>query len=287
MTPERWARIGEIFGAASELPESERAAFLDEACAGDDTIRAEVEGLLAAADKELESPVSDLRAAGIEARLPQGSTVGRYRIEGLIGGGGMGEVYRAFDPDLARTVALKILPASRGADAALRCRFMREARAASAISHPNVVRIFDVGEDAGRAFIAMEFIEGRSFDQVIPPGGLRLRQGLEYAAAVAGGLADAHAHGIVHRDLKPANIMITSGGEVKLLDFGLARRVDLGGSRGIILQARSCSVAARGIASSSSSGRRGVTGGLCLKTNKRPLRRAFSSARPSLMASRI
>jgi serine/threonine protein kinase len=226
MTGERWARIRDVFVEAVELPSAERAAFLDHAGEGDPDLRTEVNKLLAAADKELESPVPDLVLAGLSQQLWEGCFIGRYRVEGLIGKGGMGEIYRAVDPELARPVAIKVLPTS--VDAALRSRFTREARAASAINHPNVVRIYDVGEDRDLAFIAMEWIDGRPLDQVIPNGGLPLSVALAHASSIASGLADAHARGIVHRDLKPTNIMITLNGEVKLLDFGLAKRVDLG-----------------------------------------------------------
>ena len=155
--------------------------------------------------------------------LPATTRLGPYEILAPIGQGGMGEVYRANDSRLGRQVALKVLPAATMSDPESRARFVREAQAASRLNHPNIVAVFDIGEDSGRMFVAMEYVAGKTLDACIPPGGLRLDEALKYAAPIAAALAAAHDAGIVHRDLKPGNVMVTSEGTVKILDFGLAR----------------------------------------------------------------
>jgi serine/threonine protein kinase len=229
VTPERWARIKDIFGSVLESEEGARAAFLDKACDGDTALREEVESLLAASEgTALNTPVPQMLALEAVCELPEGSLLGRYRVESRLGGGGMGAVYRAFDTQLERLVAVKVLPPEYSSDAAWRSRFLREARAASAISHPNVIAIHEVGEQQGVVFIAMEYVEGQSLDKIVPSQGLPVAQALDYAIGIAAGLAEAHSRGVIHRDLKPANVMVTGGGAVKLLDFGLAKRVRLG-----------------------------------------------------------
>jgi eukaryotic-like serine/threonine-protein kinase len=156
--------------------------------------------------------------------LAPGTRLGPYEIVSAIGAGGMGEVYRAKDSRLDREVALKVLPADKSGDAERQRRFFQEARAISALNHPNIVTIYDVGSDGGTDYLAMELIAGRTLDELISRNGMRVSEILRYAAKVANALAAAHAAGIVHRDLKPANIMVTSDGVVKVLDFGLAKR---------------------------------------------------------------
>jgi serine/threonine protein kinase len=231
MDPARWRRVEEIYQAAAERKPEERAAFLGVACAGDEDLRREVESLLAqpTADGMLDRPAWAPEAA----RLTAGQQVSHYQIQEKLGEGGMGAVYRAYDTQLRRAVALKVLPPEYASDPERRSRLLREARAASALNHPNIVNIYEVGSDNGVDFIAMEFIEGKSLHDIIPARGLPLGKALDYAVQIASGLAKAHAAGVVHRDLKPGNIMLTgpaSGhpGLVKLLDFGLARRVELG-----------------------------------------------------------
>ena len=155
--------------------------------------------------------------------LLPGSRLGPYEIGTLLGAGGMGEVYRARDPRLDRTVAIKILPAELSADADHLRRFEREARSASALNHPNIVTIYELAQDGSTHFIAMELIEGQTLRQVLAAGSLPIRKIIEIAAQVAEGLAKAHEAGIAHRDLKPDNLMITIDGFVKILDFGLAK----------------------------------------------------------------
>jgi predicted ATPase/predicted Ser/Thr protein kinase len=155
--------------------------------------------------------------------LLPGSRLGPYEIGALLGSGGMGEVYRARDPRLDRTVAIKILPAELSADADHLRRFEREARSASALNHPNIVTIYELAQDGSAHFIAMELIEGQTLRQLLATGSLPIRKIIEIAAQVAEGLAKAHEAGISHRDLKPDNLMITLDGFVKILDFGLAK----------------------------------------------------------------
>lgn len=151
------------------------------------------------------------------------ATVGHYRILEKLGQGGMGIVYKARDTHLERLAALKLLPPEKVTDIERKRRFVWEAKCASALNHPNIVTIYDIDHDAGVDFIAMEYVEGRTLAQLIPPSGMRVDQALKYAAQIAGALAAAHSAGIIHRDLKPANVMVTGNGLVKVLDFGLAK----------------------------------------------------------------
>ncbi|HTS67109.1 MAG TPA: protein kinase [Candidatus Acidoferrales bacterium] len=224
MTPERWARIKEIFGAALELPEQDRPAFLSQNCGSDETLRRKIEQLLEAEHQPLENVVLDALAQQAPVELARGEMLGPYRVETRIGQGGMGVVYRAWDTRLDRHIALKVLRPEQLNDPVYRQRLVREARAASALIHPNIVTVHDIGSDRNIDYIAMEHIDGRALDRMIPAGGLPPKQALAYAIQIAGALAGAHASGVVHRDLKPGNVMITREGLVKLLDFGLARK---------------------------------------------------------------
>jgi eukaryotic-like serine/threonine-protein kinase len=155
--------------------------------------------------------------------IPPGSKLGPYEVLSLLGAGGMGEVYRARDPRLNREVAVKVLPADRMADEDRRRRFIQEARAASALNHPNIVTVHEVDSVEGVDFIVMEYVAGKTLSDAIPRQGMRLDQVLKVAIPVADALARAHSAGIVHRDLKPANVMVGAEGTVKVLDFGLAK----------------------------------------------------------------
>ena len=155
-----------------------------------------------------------------------GQTLDRYTIESKLGEGGMGVVYKARDTHLDRTVAIKVLPQDTISDPDRKRRFLQEARAASALNHPGIVTVHDVRSDAGIDFIVMEYVAGRTLDQIIPPTGLRYPQALRYGAAIADAIAKAHEAGIVHRDLKPSNVMVTDDDRVKILDFGLAKLFD-------------------------------------------------------------
>jgi eukaryotic-like serine/threonine-protein kinase len=150
--------------------------------------------------------------------------ISHYRILGPLGSGGMGMVYRAEDTSLRRTVALKFLSEQGANDLGVNERLRREARAASALNHPNICTIYEVGQDAGEVFIAMEYVEGRTLAELIREGGLPVETVLRSGRQLASALAHAHDRGVIHGDLKPLNIIVTPGGDAKILDFGLARR---------------------------------------------------------------
>jgi predicted Ser/Thr protein kinase len=230
MDAQQWARVREILHEAlGRAPES-RAVYLDEACRGDATCRAEVESLLAAAQQSafLDSPA--LASGPATAQMPAidpSRPLGPYKVIEKIGEGGMGMVYKALDTRLDRLVALKVLPAARAW--VQEKRFAREAKAASALNHPNIVTIYEFDRQEGVDYIAMEYVQGTPLDRLLFGGPLPLQRSLEYARQIAGALAKAHAAGIVHRDLKPGNIMITPEDQVKVLDFGLAKRAHAAG----------------------------------------------------------
>jgi serine/threonine protein kinase/Tol biopolymer transport system component len=157
--------------------------------------------------------------------LQSGSRLGQYEVLGLLGAGGMGEVYRARDTRLGREVAVKVLPSERLNDPGRRRRFIQEAQAASALNHPHIVTIYEIDSVDDADFIVMEYVRGRSLDALIPPRGLRLNEALRIAIPVADALAGAHTRGIIHRDLKPANVVVGQDGAVKVLDFGLAKLI--------------------------------------------------------------
>jgi serine/threonine protein kinase len=227
MTPERYKQIEEIFSATLELEASERAAFIERACAADHELRREVESLLAAqqeADQFIETPALEVAAEMLaveQTRTLAGRMIGPYRIQYLLGAGGMGEIYLAEDTRLDRRVALKLLPAQFTGDNARLRRFMREAKSASALNHPNI--LYDIGQADEIHFIATEFIEGNTLRQQIKGARLPLIEGLDVAVQIAGALAAAHAAGIIHRDIKPESVMVRPDGLVKVLDFGLAK----------------------------------------------------------------
>ena len=227
MTPERWRRIEDVYHAALECDPTGRRTFLGNACAGDDDLRREVESLLAqdASGQILNQPlgrIADEVLSPAERCVP-GDLVGPYRIVEPLGAGGMGEVYRAVDTRLGRDVALKFLPADRLADSDRKRRFLSEARAASALNHPNIVTFYDLLSEGPEHVLVLECVPGRTLDELIGKRGLRLRDALAYAIQMADALAAAHQAGVVHRDLKPANVIVSDTGTVKLLDFGLAK----------------------------------------------------------------
>jgi Tol biopolymer transport system component len=156
-------------------------------------------------------------------RLAVGARLGPYEIVAPLGAGGMGEVYKARDTRLERLVAIKVLPADKVADTARKQRFIQEARAASALNHPNIVTIHDISDEGDIHFLVMEYVPGKTLEQMVPRKGLRLSETLKYVVQIADALATAHSAGIVHRDVKPSNIMVTDHGRVKVLDFGLAK----------------------------------------------------------------
>src|SRR5215471_13008311 len=226
MTPERWQQVNELFHAALAREPSERSAFLDETCLGDLELRREVESLIETHKETssfIDAPVFNAGAELLAKRsdLVPGQRLGRYKIVSLIGSGGMGEVYLAEDSKLGRNVALKLLLTSFTEDENRVSRFAQEARAASALNHPNILTIHEVDEIDGVHFIATEFIEGKTLRQRIEDSALEVTDALHIAAQVASALSAAHRAGIVHRDIKPENIMLRPDGYVKVLDFGL------------------------------------------------------------------
>ena len=221
MTPERWQQVKELLAAALEKAPEQRRAYLDQVC-NEPEMRREVESLIAAHEREGTTFVDDFSLATV---LESGARIGTYEIVAQLGAGGMGVVYKARDTKLGRLVALKFLPESLVADSMARARLLREAQHASALNHPNIATIYEVGESAGRIYIAMELVEGRLLNAVVPRDGLAPQTAIRYGIEIAGALAHAHERGIIHRDLKPANVMITATGHVKVLDFGLAKRV--------------------------------------------------------------
>ncbi len=231
MTPERWRQIEQFYHAALECASDERAAFLDQACAGDAELRREIVSLLASHEQAgtfIDAPPDDVVAGMLagQARSVLGRTLGHYRISSLLGAGGMGEVYLAEDVQLGRKVALKLLPEEFTQDRERVQRFQQEARAASATNHPNILTIFEIGQVGDLHFIATEFVDGQTLRQRLASGPLKLREALEIAAQTASALTAAHEAGIVHRDIKPENVMVRRDGYVKVLDFGLAKLVE-------------------------------------------------------------
>ncbi len=225
---DRWATVKHIHQSALDRDPSERAAFVDESCGGDETLRREVQSLLmyaTEAESFLERPAVDVAPTGPSApgeTALVGRTVSHYQVLSLLGAGGMGEVYLARDPRLDRTVALKILPGDLASDPDRMLRFEREAKAASALNHPNVATIYDVGESDGIHFIVMEHVEGETIAARIGRP-LTPSDVIDVAVQTADALDVAHAKGITHRDIKPANLMLTLRGHVKVLDFGVAK----------------------------------------------------------------
>ena len=232
MTPERWQQIDKLFHAALAREADERAAFLAQACGRDESLRNEVESLIAShtrAESFCEMPASDVAAelfAADQAKLVK-QAIGPYKILELLGTGGMGEVYLAQDARLGRQVALKLLPSHFTRDVERLRRFEQEARAASALNHPGIVTIHEFGEIDGTHFIVNEFIDGRTLRQQMAETQMNLGEALDVAIQVARALAAAHSANIVHRDIKPENIMIRPDGYVKVLDFGLAKLTEI------------------------------------------------------------
>ena len=226
MTRERWQQVESLYHAALERDPSQRSAFLSKACQGDGELRREIESLLRQDGSWLDQPawqeaptlIEDVTGPG----LARGAQLGPYHIEGPLGAGGMGEVSghgHAPAPHGGHQD-----PSTRqGGGPGPGRRFMQEARAASALNHPNIVTVYDIASDNAVDYLVMEHVPGESLAKLITHKGLPLDGVIEYGTQIAGALAAAHAHAIVHRDIKPANIMLTEEGQVKILDFGLAK----------------------------------------------------------------
>ena len=228
MKAKQWEQVNNLFHAALEREPDDRADFMDQACAGDEELRKEVESLIASHQQVasfIESPAADLAADLLAERQDKmvGRTVGPYRIVDLLGTGGMGEVYLAEDTRLGREVAIKLLPAQFTEDQDRLNRLKREARAASSLNHPNIITIHEIGQADGAHFIVTEFIEGQTLRQKMAATKMTLPEAFDVAIQTASALERAHKTGIIHRDIKPENLMLRPDGLVKVLDFGLAK----------------------------------------------------------------
>jgi serine/threonine protein kinase/Tfp pilus assembly protein PilF len=229
MEPGRWARITDIYHATIARPREERASFIGQECHGDESLRKQVEAMVKSHERSGDFIESPAFAIAPELLIDEqmfdliGQSIGHYQIESLLGVGGMGEVYLARDERLGRKAALKLLPDSLTADETQLSRFKNEARSASALNHPNILTVYEIGAEGNRYFIATEFIEGMTLRASLACGRMNLRAALEIAVQVASALAAAHETGVVHRDIKPENIMLRPDGYAKVLDFGIAK----------------------------------------------------------------
>jgi len=236
MEPDRWQEVERIYHAALQREPSERSSYLDQSCAGNPTLRAEVESLL----KYTKRPGSFLNAPALEVAAQAladtlraedgvapdrmiGAGIEQYRITAKIGTGGMGEVYRARDLRLGREVAIKVLPFFFSADSDRLRRFEQEAQAAAALNHPNILVVYEMGTHDGAPYLVSELLDGETLREPIKRGRLSVRKAIDYGVQIARGLTAAHEKGIIHRDLKPENLFVTKEGRVKILDFGLAK----------------------------------------------------------------
>jgi serine/threonine protein kinase/Tol biopolymer transport system component len=229
MTPERWRQVKEIFNSAINYRPEEREVFISQACSGDEALRSEVESLLASHERSgqfIDEPAFAVAAELLvddKSELKPGQSVGSYEVLSFLNRGGMGEVYLAEDKRLGRKVALKLLPTSFTKDGDRLRRFEQEARAASALNHPNIITIFEIREAGSSHVIATEFVEGETLRTRLNRASLSVSEALDIAIQVADALSAAHKAGIIHRDIKPENIMLRPDGYVKVLDFGLAK----------------------------------------------------------------
>jgi len=226
---DRWQQIEQLYHAALEREESQRVAYLREVCGGDEALRREVESLLAQdkrGDALLESPALEVAARAMARDSRQslnGQQLGSYKIDSLLGAGGMGEVYQAHDTKLGRNVAIKVLPAAFVHDAERLARFQHEARMLASLNHPNIATIHGLEQADGVHYLVMELVAGHTLAEEVSAGALKIEEALQVAAQIAEALEAAHEKGVIHRDLKPANVKVTPDGRVKVLDFGLAK----------------------------------------------------------------
>ncbi len=226
---EKWKEISRIFNSALEKEPPVRTAYLAEVCGSDEELRAEIEMLLQA--HEVSDSFIDVSKPSVARNeflpLEKGAKIGAFEIISLLGKGGMGEVYLAQDLRLNRLIALKVLPPDSALDSQAKKRLLREAKSAAALEHPNVCAIHEIGESDERAFIVMQYIEGKTLAETLRNTRLTLSDVLVFGLQIAEALDHAHSHGVVHRDIKPANIIVSANQQIKVLDFGLAKKISL------------------------------------------------------------
>ena len=246
---DRWRQIEELFHRALEREEPGRASFLDEACAGDDDLRQEVEALLAEQIESgfLETPVIEAEARELAQNnrpTMEGKRIGTFEILSPLGRGGMGEVWRARDSKLGREVAIKTLPEEFAKDEQRLVWFEREARLLASLNHPNIAAIYGLEEDNGTRFLVLELVEGDTLADRLKRGAIPVEESLKLALQIAEALEAAHEKGVIHRDLKPGNIKVTPDGKIKVLDFGLAKAFAGDGADANLSQSPTLSMAA-------------------------------------------
>jgi serine/threonine-protein kinase len=226
-----WNHIETLFHAARRLNVEERGEYLDHACSGDGVLRAEVESLLAAFEGHkdfMEAPAFNIGLKLLSREAAEsltGRLIGPYKILKLLGRGGMGEVYLGEDTRLGRKIALKFLSPSLVDDNWAKRQLVKEAQAVAMLEHPNICTIHGIEEAEGHSFIVMQYVEGETLAGLIQKQCTTVNQSIPWAIQIVGAVAEAHAHGIIHRDIKPQNIMVTASGQVKVLDFGLAKTI--------------------------------------------------------------
>jgi serine/threonine protein kinase len=234
MDPERWQEIERLYHLARKKDKEARDSFLAQECAGDTSLRTEVESLLASrfeAEDFIEASAMDVAAKAIAAEHAEmnahlvGRTLLHYWILQILGQGGMGDVFLAEDTNLSRKVAVKLLPNVFSSDTAKMARFEREAKLLASLNHPNIAAIYELEQAEGTRFMVMEWVWGETLEQRLAHGPLSLEEALNIGRQLAEGLAAAHEKGIIHRVLKPANVMIIEGERVKILDFGLSKAI--------------------------------------------------------------
>ena len=229
MNAEKWAKVKALFDEVVQLEPHERGQFLDRSCGSDSEMRRDIDNLLVSSensDSFLEQPAANQVASLIlepKLRVRAGDAFAHYKIVRQIGAGGMGEVYLAEDEKLDRKVAVKILNEQFGKDDSHLARFVREAKAASSLNHPNILVIHEIGVNNGLNYIVSELVEGKTLRELMSSRDLTLGSILDISIQIAGALAAAHGAGIAHRDIKPENIVVRPDGYIKVLDFGLAK----------------------------------------------------------------
>ncbi len=229
MAHENWQRVKEIFADALRQKPKARSEFLDRACREDEELRREIESLLASFDSAesfMETPPVGDQVSFESRKFAKGETLAHYEIVRQIGTGGMGDVYLAQDSKLHRPVALKILREGLASEVHAQERLLREARAVAKLNHPNICAIYEISETANESFIVMEYASGETLADILTKERLSAKKSLEFAIQIADALGEAHAHKIIHRDIKPANIIVNSKGNLKVLDFGLAKIIE-------------------------------------------------------------